>query len=192
MLDINVDSVLGPLVDAANLVGYTLYPVDVPGFRTTSSNDASKEWQDHDSLRYLAHETGGLAMINALRNTALAQAAADTRAYYWLGFEPPRNEDDEGHEVELRVDGRPELRVRSRRSYLDMSRSTEVTMLVEGALLFGGAPGFQTLGVHLGAPERARFRKIQVPMKVTIQLDQVQLLPIAGRWTNELELLDHR
>ena len=41
LLDINVDSVLGPLVDAANLVGYTLYPVDVPGFRATSSNDAS-------------------------------------------------------------------------------------------------------------------------------------------------------
>ena len=178
---INVESILGPLVDAANLAGFTLYPVDVPGFRGWD------EWEEHYSLRYLAHETGGLAMINALRVSALAEAVADTRTYYWLGFEPPRNEDDEGHEVEVRVDGHPKLRVRSRRSYLDMSRSTEVTMLVEGALLFGGAPGFQTLGVHLGAPERARFRKIQVPMKVTIPLDQVQLLPIAGRWTNELE-----
>ncbi len=207
MLDINVDSVLGPLVDAANLVGYTLYPVDVPGFRATSSNDASvgyseesdadpstpeglspgKEWLDHDSLRYLADETGGLAMINALRETALAQAAADTRAYYWLGFEPPRNEDDDDHKVEVRVDGRPELRVRSRRSYLDMSRSTEVTMLVEGALLFGGSPGAELLGVHLGSPERARSRKILVPMEIAIPLDHVQLLPIAGRWTNELE-----
>ena len=115
---INVESILGPLVDAANLAGYTLYPVDVPGFRGWG------EWEDHYSLRYLAHETGGLAMINALRVSALAEAVADTRTYYWLGFEPPRNEDDEGHEVEVRVDGRPKLRVRSRRSYLDMSRST--------------------------------------------------------------------
>ena len=46
LLDINVDSVLGPLVDAANLVGYTLYPVDVPGFRATSSNDASVGYSD--------------------------------------------------------------------------------------------------------------------------------------------------
>ncbi|MCY4560668.1 MAG: VWA domain-containing protein [Chloroflexi bacterium] len=207
MLDINVDNVLGPLVDTANLVGYTLYPVDVPGFRAMSSNDASvgyseesdadrgtpegpgpgEEWLDHDSLRYLADETGGLAMINAQRKTALAQAAADTRAYYWLGFEPPRNENDEDHKVEVRVDGRPELRVRSRRSYLDMSRSTEVTMLVEGALLFGGSPGAELLAVRLGSPERARSRKVLVPMEIAIPLDHVQLLPIAGRWTNELE-----
>ena len=179
--DINVESILGPLVDAANLAGYTLYPVDVPGFRGWG------EWAEHDSLRYLANETGGLAMINSLRSSALAEAVADTRTYYWLGFEPPRNEDDEGHEVRVRSAGGSDLLVRSRRSYQDMSRSTEVTMLVESALLFGGSPGFQTLGVDLGTPERARFRKIQIPMKVTIPLDQVQLLPIAGRWTNELE-----
>ena len=83
---INVESILGPLVDAANLAGYTLYPVDVPGFRGWG------EWEDHYSLRYLAYETGGLAMINALRVSALAEAVADTRIYYWLGFEPPRNE----------------------------------------------------------------------------------------------------
>ena len=67
------------------------------------------------------------------------------------------------------------------------SRSTEVTMLVEGALLFGGSPGAELLGVRLGSPERARSRKILVPMEIAIPLDHVQLLPIAGRWTNELE-----
>ena len=178
---IDVTTVLGPLVDAANLVGYTLYPVDVPGFR------GGGEWPDHDSLRYLAEETGGLAMINALSSDALAGAVVDTRSYYWLGFEPPRNEDDENHEVRVRVAGRRDLRVRARRSYQDMSKSTAVTMLVEGALIFGGSPGADILSVRLGAPERTRSRKILVPIAVTIPLDHVQLLPVAGRWTNELE-----
>ena len=66
-------------------------------------------------------------------------------------------------------------------------REGRVTMLVEGALLFGGSPGAELLGVRLGSPERARSRKILVPMEIAIPLDHVQLLPIAGRWTNELE-----
>ncbi len=66
-------------------------------------------------------------------------------------------------------------------------REGRVTMLVEGALLFGGSPGAELLGVRLGSPERARSRKILVPMEIAIPLDHVQLLPIADRWTNELE-----
>ena len=177
----DITTVLGPLANAANRVGYTLYPVDVPGFR------GAGEWEEHNSLRYLAEETGGVVMINAQRTRALAETAADTRSYYWLGFEPPRNEDDENHDVRVRVVGRRDLRVRARRSYRDMSRSTEVTMLVEGALIFGGSPGEDTLSVRLGAPERTRSRKVLVPIEVTIPLDHVQLLPVAGRWTNELE-----
>ncbi len=136
LLDINVDSVLGPLVDAANLVGYTLYPVDVPGFRATSSNDASVGYSD---------DSDG----DPSRPEGLGPGKE------WLDH--------------------------------DMSRSTEVTMLVEGALLFGGSPGAELLAVRLGTPERARSRKILVPMEIAIPLDHVQLLPIAGRWTNELE-----
>ena len=127
-------------------------------------------------------------MINAFRDVALAEAATDTRSYYWLGFEPPRNEDDELHAIEVQLVGRPGLRVRSRRSYLDLSKSTEVTMMVEGSLLFGGVAGKETLAVEFGTPRPARGRKILVPMKIFIPLDDITLLPVAGSWTNEVEL----
>ena len=39
--------------------------------------------------------TGGVPMINAHRDAALARVVADTRSYYWLGFEPQRREDDD-------------------------------------------------------------------------------------------------
>ena len=213
----SIESIYGPLVHAANLVGYTLYPVDLPGFDPAFTNapsgtgdpsatytpspsldlepnlsalptDLYSEWSQEVSLAYLARETGGLPMINAFRDVALAEAAADTRSYYWLGFEPPRNEDDELHDIEVRLVGRPDLRVRSRRSYLDLSKSTEVTMMVEGSLLFGGAAGKETLTVELGAPQRARGRKIMVPMKVLIPLDDITLLPMDDVWMNEVEL----
>ena len=213
----SIESIYGPLVHAANLVGYTLYPVDLPGLDPAFTNASSgtdepfaqyspspslglqpnlstlptdlySEWSQEASLSYLARETGGLPMINAFRDVALAKAATDTRSYYWLGFEPPRNEDDELHDIEVQLVGRPGLRVRSRRSYLDLSKSTEVTMMVEGSLLFGGVAGKETLAVEFGAPQPARGRKILVPMKILIPLDDITLLPVAGSWTNEVEL----
>ena len=214
----SIESIYGPLVHAANLVGYTLYPVDLPGLDPAFTNASSgtgepfaqyspspslaslatdlsalptdlySEWSQEASLSYLARETGGLPMINAFRDVALAEAATDTRSYYWLGFEPPRNEDDELHAIEVQLVGRPGLRVRSRRSYLDLSKSTEVTMIVEGSLLFGGVAGKETLAVEFGTPRPARGRKILVPMKIFIPLDDITLLPVAGSWTNEVEL----
>ena len=200
-------TLFGPLVSAANLIGYTLYPVDVPGFRPAFTLDASasldsnaasdpsagagafqeRELLQHTTLQHLARSTGGLAMINAERDTAFADAIADTRSYYWLGFQPQRREDDEVHEIEVRLVDHPDYRVRSREGYVDMSRATEVTMMVEGSLLFGNPPSAKPLGVRFGKPERRRLGKMVVPVEVAIPLDEVQLLPVAGMWQNELE-----
>lgn len=204
------DDLYGPLVSAANLIGYTLYPVDVPGFRPEFNLDASvgldsnrasdpsagagafqeRELLQHVTLQSLARSTGGLAMINAERDTALADVVADTRSYYWLGFQPQRREDDEVHDVDVRLVDHPDrrgFRVRSREGYVDMSRASEVTMMVEGSLLFGNPPSAKPLGVRFGRPERRGLGKMVVPVQVAIPLDEVQLLPVAGVWQNELE-----
>ena len=60
-------------------------------------------------------------------------------------------------------------------------------MMTEGAVLFGGAPGKETLGVRFGVPEPTRGRKIHVPMEIAIPLDDIALLPMGGRFMNELE-----
>ena len=228
---LSVDDLYGPLVHSANLVGYTIYPVDLPGFHLVymgPTGDASvegaglrgydlydgflvlrrspgdrygfdypdgsfglpsdPEWGEHAVLEFLAHETGGLPMINARRDVALSTAVADTRSFYWLGFSPTRDENDTLHRLDVRLVGRSDLRARSRKHYLDMAKGTEVTMLVEGALLFGGSRGTDSLEVRFGSPRRSRFRKVLVPMEVVIPLDDITLLPMGGLWMNELEL----
>ena len=206
-----LDRFYSPLVNAANLVGYSLYPIDLPGFQGSpgppiagfgtagvapfagaigaySSWRAVPERRFHDVLHFLAEETGGLPMINSFSKKALAETAEDTRSYYWLGFEPPRNEDDRLHDIAVRLPRHRDLRVRTREHYLDMSRATEVGMLVEGALLLGGTPGAESLEVSFGEPRKASgFRRLDVPMKVTVRLDDVELLPVDGQWANDLE-----
>lgn len=146
------------------------------------------ETREHDVLRFLAAQTGGRAMLNSYRDRALSETAGDTRSYYWLGFEPRRADDDELHRIKVRLPGHRGLRVRARKHYLDMSRGTELSMLLEGALLFGGSPGKGSLDVRFGAPRKAGFLKVAVPMEVEIPLDDLELLPMDGRWMNEVEL----
>ena len=209
----SMENLYSPLVHTANRVGYSLYPIDLPGPRpkprmvNSAYHDPvfglhgprfrpnytgryafpSYETEEHDVLRYLARQTGGQPIINAYRDKALGETAADSRSYYWLGFEPSRAEDDELHRIKVRLPGRRDLRVRVRRHYLDMSKGTELTMLLDSSLLFGGSPGADTLEVRFGTPRKAGFLRVAVPMDVTIPLDDLALLPMDGRWMNELE-----
>jgi VWFA-related protein len=199
---------LEPLVDTANLLGYTLYPIDVPGQNREfgiSAEDAfgdferyspsvnagsgatAREVQIHASLDYLANRTGGTALLNAQRDDALRSAVEDTRTFYWLGFTPTRLENDQQHSIDLSIVGRPDLRVRARDSFVDLSRGTEVTMMVESSLLFGDPPSNKPLALKFGKPQKRRG-KLQMPLEVGISMDEITLLQQNGRWLNELEI----
>lgn len=187
-----------PLSDTANLLGYTLYPVDVPGLQGSGIDAAeqtapspiagglSDEQEVHGSLTFLASRTGGRALLNSRRGKALGETASDTRSYYWLGFVPTRQRNDENHRIKLQV-LKPGLSLRSRGGYLDFARKTEVTAMVESILLFGAAPPGLALPVQIGGIKR-QGSKIEVPLSVGIPADQVTVLPIGDHFVAELEL----
>ena len=202
------DDLYGPLVSTANLIGFSLYPVDVPGpvrgFGATRPEDlganaaidpadasaAALEREDtvHSTLHLLARSTGGVPLVNFRRDVALASVVADTRSYYWLGFEPRRREDDRFHQIEVRLAGRADLNARTREGYVDMSRDHELDMTAKAALLFGDPPDALPLEVHFSTPVRAGRRKMSVNVEVAIPLDQIQLLPVDGEWLSVVEV----
>ncbi len=63
-------------------------------------------------------------------------------------------------------------------------------MLVESSRLFDlPVPGeIPELGVTCGEPAKGGFRKVIVPLKLEIPLDQVTMLPTAGGHVAQLEL----
>lgn len=186
-----------PIVDTANLLGYTLYTVDVPGvdpFGPTAADEAPRggginlrEQEMHSTLDFVARETGGQALINGLRGEALETAEADTRSYYWLGFTPQRERNDKRHDIRVEVT-RPGLRVRSRDNYFDLSRKTEVSMMVESALLFGNPPGAASMPMQVGRPVPAGRKEMEVPVTLAIPLSSMTLVPFEGKYVAELEL----
>ncbi len=191
------------LHDTANRLGYTLYPVDVRSFGRSAGGGAmhrtpeaaraewqrssNREWSEHSTLKLLAHQTGGRAFLNRGRKTAFGEVVADTRSYYWLGFTPTWQGSDRRHRLEIAARD-PRYEVRSRRSFSDLSRRTEVDMMVESALLFGDPPGPRVLAAKLGTARGAGFRKVEVPLALAIPLDALTFLPSREGWAAEIEI----
>jgi len=186
-----------PLTSTANLLGYTVYPIDVPGTPATA-NDASVQgstgsgamsFRDQEikgTLEFVATETGGKDLRNGNRIAALTQAAADTRSYYWLGFSPTWERNDARHKVNVTVD-KPGLKVRSRESFLDLSKKSEVSMMVESALLFGNVPGGILLPMRVGTPVKTR-NGTEIPITLGLPADVVTLVQVGNKYAAHSEL----
>ncbi|MDX1383616.1 MAG: VWA domain-containing protein, partial [Thermoanaerobaculia bacterium] len=204
------DDPLFPMVDAANLIGYTIYPIDVPGFQRADTiregatddtmfstdekepaemNELQRERElfHHDSLEFVAFDTGGEALINAQRLHALPTVRLDTRDYYWLGFSRDREDDDARHEIEIRVE-RPGVDVRARTGFVDMSRGTEADLEVEAALRFDNLIDTGPLDLTLGEPLDPRKKRLEVPLDIRIPLDEVTMVPTNGFYYGDIEI----
>lgn len=195
--------IYAPLVETANLLGYTLYPVDLPGLQgtvrggaefgfaaaslTPRSTSIEREQQVHQTLTYLARETGGEALINSSRSDLLNVAAGDTSSYYWIGFTPDRNGDDSRWKVVLETT-RPDLKVRTRRSFTDLSRDRELGMAVESALLFGNPPSPQPLTASLSNGQMVGKRKMRATLSIQVPSDAVAMLAQGDHYVADLEL----
>ena len=192
------DEVFRPLTGTANLLGYTIYPVDVPGVEVAGfGSDASSlgsaaghsfaEQEIEGSLEFVAKETGGKPIRNSNRTIAFAEATADTRSYYWLGFTPTWQGDDKNHKIEVDV-VKPGLRVRARTGFRDLSKKAEVAMLVESALLFGNVPGLAAMPMKVGAVSRAKRGATEIPLVLGLPFDVLTFVEIDGKYKAQAEL----
>ena len=160
----------GPLVESANRLGYTLYPIDV----------AQGDARVLRGLDRLAVATGG-RVANSVRQDVLRTVAADSGTYYWLGFAPAWKKDDRTHDIRVEV-RRPDLKVRARSGFSDLSRRTEVAQKAESVLLFGGAGEERRVRVELGTarPVGRRSREVEVPVTLGVPVEALALTPADG------------
>jgi VWFA-related protein len=124
--DLDLFRYMRELTLAANRTNATFYPVDprgLAGVVDAAQNLDQSEWRTHlqktmSSLRFLAEETGGFAVVNDNDFTsAFKRIDAETSDYYVLGYyssnpDPKRRV----RALEVKVD-RPNVTVASRREY---------------------------------------------------------------------------
>jgi VWFA-related protein len=189
------------LAVTANRLGYTVYPVDVQGIdMAITANDASFQgpqgtdgfissgWEraSQDGMEFLARITGGRAILNSARLSALERVVEDTNSYYWLGFTPQWKGDDHHHRIAVRV-RRPGLKVRSRGGFSDFSRATEAALAAQGMLLVGGGEQARRLVIEAG-PLRKKDRLLEMELTVAIPLADLTPIEQDGKWKVEATL----
>lgn len=127
MGELDVQSELQSVFDAANRSNTAIYAVDPRGLSTGEFDiqdnvamRASRESlaQTQNTLRTLADETDGRAIVN--RNDlakGMEQMMRDSSAYYLLGYNSTQSRSDgKFHEIKVRVK-RPGVQVRARKGY---------------------------------------------------------------------------
>ncbi|HVS15104.1 MAG TPA: VWA domain-containing protein [Thermoanaerobaculia bacterium] len=164
------------MVETANLLGYTLYPVGV--------GMPDNLWRN-SNLKRIALRTGGRPLHD--HGAVLADAVEDTRTYYWLGFTPDFAGDDSRHDIRVRLRV-PGLSARSRQGYVDLSRSAELSMSAQSALLFGHETPGAPLLIDLGAATRWGLRKMDVPIVVYVPLDELTFVEQGGEEIGRIEI----
>jgi VWFA-related protein len=157
--------VYAPLVEAANRLGYTIYPADM----------GQSNAYEITGLGLLAGRTGGRVVVSA-KLDPFREVVADSGTYYWLGFTPTWKADDRGHGVAV-VARRAGLQVRSRGGFSDLSKRTENAMKAESVLLFGGAEKDRRLIVRLGTPKPAGRGELEIPVTVGVPVESLALTP---------------
>jgi VWFA-related protein len=131
------------LTDLANRASVVIHTVDPRGLLTAGISASDGSMMTHDailntlqtrhtalhasqgSLSRLAELTGGLSVVNANDlGAGVARILADSRGYYLVGYEPPREtfakERPRFHRLEVRVKRRG-LKVRSRKGFFGLS-----------------------------------------------------------------------
>ena len=159
----------GPMVEAANRLGYTIYPVDV----------AQSDSQEISALGALAARTGGRVVVSA-KMEAFREVVADSGTYYWLGFTPAWKADDHGHRVSVEP-RRAGLKVRARSGFSDLSKRTASAMKAESVALFGGSAQDRRLIVRLGEPKWAARGQMEIPVTLGVPVESLAFSPQRGQ-----------
>ncbi len=166
----------GPVVNAANQLGYTLYPVDV----------ANPTPQTLRLLDAVAARTGG-RVANSVKQDVFRAVVADTASYYWLGFTPSWKANDQGHSI-LVEPRRKDVQVRARSGFPDLSKKTENLRKAESVLLFGGVQNDRKLRVLLGKATPLGRREVELAVTVGVPVEALALTPSGKGYIAEAPL----
>lgn len=160
---------LRPVVESANLLGWTIYPV------LAGSGDPPAR---RASLIHFARATGGVVVGSDVTSGRgpLDRLFEDTRSYYLLAFTRERREDDERQRLRVEVAGEG-LRARHRTVLRDPSRDFAQAMEREGAQWLDSPS--RGLRVSVRSVERQRRRAAEVTFRLEIPPGWLTLLPAA-------------
>ena len=174
----------------ANGMGVTIYTVETSGLKVQGGFDAEHRYgQDiqassigshnyQDSLRYFADATGGLAVVNTNNiMPGLQLIAQDLQTYYSLGYTINASGADKVHRIKVECPTHPKYKLRYRRRFIEKSLESRVQDKVMTGLVFEVKDNPMQIDVAAGIPSPATSERWTVPLRVTVPIKKVALIP---------------
>ena len=182
------------LVASANANRITFYTIDAAGLRTPTAisaeeaNPASTGFVDsvywnniQQSIRIMADETGGVAILNSNDPTkGLTRMGEDLRNFYSLGYSPAHSGDGRYHKVEVKMKNRDWV-VRHREGYRDKTPEARMADGVMSSLFFDVESNPMGIVVQRGRETRRDDGHFVVPIEVKIPIGKLVLVPHEGK-----------
>ena len=180
---------LTELAARANANQVTLYTIDAGGaraegsasvdfdsrrFRPSPVTTQARRLNLQSSLFYLAHQTGGEAILNDNSPFArLQRIAGDFESYYSLGFSPARAPDRRSHSVRVELPMRPKARLRFRRSHRDKPEDERLGDQLLATLRLGATSNPLGITARAGVPKPAGDDFFEVLLHITLPLEKL-------------------
>ena len=193
MYDFDRSRLYQQLAATANSQDVTFYAIDAGGLQMggmgsaeySSAQDplAASVGQHNytDSLRFLADETGGIAIVNTNDvGPRLELITQDMFTYYSIGYPLQASGRDKVHRVKVKLRDDPDfngyqLRYRSR--FVEKSLETRVQDTVVSSLVFEVDNNPMQIEVETGTPATASEKRWLLPAHISFPIRKVALLP---------------
>jgi VWFA-related protein len=175
--------------DRANASRITFYILGVPDAESplsaargestwTPEQEAVERLNREQSLRIMAHATGGLAVMDPSQAVTLLDGMRrDLDHYYSLGYAPADRKQAGNHRIEVKV-SRPGLQVRHRGSYQDSTRQERLGQQALAALILGKRAGNPLdVRVNFAGEKKKRKNQLEVTLTIAVPVSKLVLLP---------------
>ncbi len=189
------------LTSYANGLGVSIYAVETQGLKVETGISAEYRYsQDitsmtvgahnyQDSLRYLAENTGGLAIVNTNNVTpGLDRIRQDLYTYYSLGYTINSSGGDKVHRIKVECPTHPDYKLRYRRRYIEKSLESKVQDKVMTSLVFDVDENSMQVDVTSGRPAPATSERWTVPLHISFPLRKVAVVPEGNDYVGRVVL----
>jgi len=193
MFEFDRSRIYKQLAATANAQDVTLYTIDASGlslngmgsaqYATAADPMMSSIGRNNytDSLRFLADETGGIAIYNTNDiGPRLDLVTQDLYTYYSIGYPLQATGQDKVHRVKVKLRDNPEFseyEIRYRPRFVEKSLETRVQDRVMSSLVFEIDENPMGLEVEAGTPAAATEDRWLLPAHLSFPLNSIALIP---------------
>ena len=189
------------LVKNATSQGVTFYPIGAGGLENITMGSAehnaprdtiaaSMEHDNYiDSLRFMADETGGVAIVNANDiRPRLDRVEQDFYSYYSLGYNLQMSGSDKVHQIKVTLPDHPDYEIRYRRRFVEKALESRVQDRVLTGLVIPLDENPLAITLETGDQAPASADRWTVPFKLSFPLANIALLPEGSDYIGRVTL----